>query len=180
MVLVEELIRMIWDYKIIEFGEFKLSSGGTSHYYIDLRRALSIPKLYRLIVDSYLEVLSRISFDVIAGIATGGLPWASICAYRLEKPLVYVRSERKGHGREARVEGVIESGLKAVVVDDVATTGSSIESAVKALREYGVVVEDAVVFVDREEGAYDRLRSLGVNLHSVLKASDILRWGDMS
>jgi len=111
--------------------------------------------------------------DKIAGIPTGGLPWASVLAYSLSKPLVYTRKEVKTHGRERKVEGVLAPGDRVLLVDDVITTGKNTLGALESLRAEGGVVEDALVFIDREEGGRAHLEKAGVKLHSIAKMSEI-------
>lgn len=171
--IIRDLVRKFYESKVIEFGEFTLSSGRKSNYYIDLRKCLSHPGIYLLLIDLYTELLSNLDFEVVVGIATGGLPWASMLAYKFKVPLAYVRSERKGHGKTSIIEGEIASGVRAVIIDDVATTGSSIKGAVDVVRDCNVEVHDAVVAVDRGEGASELLESINVNLHSILSASKI-------
>jgi orotate phosphoribosyltransferase len=111
--------------------------------------------------------------DKIAGIPTGGLPWASVLAYNLSKPLVYTRKEIKLHGRERKVEGVLASGDRVLLVDDVITSGKSTLAALESLRAEGGVVESALVLIDREEGGKGHLEKQGVKLYSVAKISEI-------
>ncbi len=169
MPLGEKLYR----YGCILVGSFKLSSGGLSPYYIDLRRALAHPQLYREIVGMLVEKARSIPHDVVAGVATGGIPWASMIAYEMGKPLAYVRSERKSHGTSRLVEGVVE-GRQVLVVDDVATTGSSLARAIKAIRDHGGKPVAALVIVDRCQGARERLRELGVELYSLTTAHELV------
>ena len=79
-------------------------------------------------------------FDVIAGVATSGIPWASWIAEEMDKPMVYVRGKKKEHGKENLVEGRLESGQKAVVIEDLISTGGSSVSAVEGVREAGAEV----------------------------------------
>ncbi|MCS7112957.1 MAG: orotate phosphoribosyltransferase [Nitrososphaerota archaeon] len=161
----------------LQFGMFKLTSGKISPYYIDLRIVPSFPSVFKRICDLYVKLLEEEvgldSFDRIAGIPTAGIPFASIAAFLLDKPLLYVRKEERVHGRERRIEGVVKPGDKVVVLDDLITTGKSILSAVRVLRGEGVVVEDAVVLIDRMEGGSEKLGEDGVKLHSVASILDI-------
>ena len=151
----------------LRFGKFTLASGKSSSYYLDLRVVPSSPEAYAVSIDSYLETIGTIgegSYDVIAGVATAGVTISSPVAYLLKKPMVYVRKEEKGYGLGKLVEGAVNPGWRALVVDDLATTGGSIVSAVEALRKAGCVVKEAVVLVDRLEGGKRNLAEVGVRL----------------
>ena len=154
-------------------GKFKLASGKESPYYIDLRRLPSYPDLFNYVVEKVIESVRPLSFDYIVGVATGGVPLASFIACRLNMPMGYVRVEKKTYGTSREVEGEVK-GRKVVVIDDVATTGGSIERAVLALREEGAEVVGAAVVVDRQEGAEKNLSRIGVKLVSAFKVREIL------
>lgn len=161
----------------LQFGMFKLTSGKISPYYIDLRVIPSFPSVFKKVCDFYVKLLEEEvgvdNFDRVVGIPTAGIPFASIVAYLLDKPLLYVRKEERIHGRERKIEGVVKPGDRVVVLDDLITTGKSILNAVKALRGEGVVAEDAVVLIDRMEGGREKLEEDGVKLHSIASILDI-------
>ena len=160
----------------LRFGKFTLASGKKSSYYLDLRVVPSSPEAYGLAIEAYKETVASIgegSFDVVAGVATAGVTISSPLAYLLKKPMVYVRKEEKGYGMGKLVEGAVNPGWKALVIDDLATTGGSIVSAVEALRKSGCVVNDAAVLVDRLEGGKKNLSNIGVKLHSFVEVSQL-------
>ncbi|MGD6805653.1 MAG: orotate phosphoribosyltransferase [Candidatus Bathyarchaeia archaeon] len=161
----------------VKFGVFQLSSGKASPYYIDLRVIPSFPDAYREICEFYAqyitEQISLKNFDRIAGIPIAGIPFASQIAYNLRKPFLYVRQETKLHGRERRVEGILASGDRVLIIDDLLTTGLTLKKAVDAVRAEGGVVTDAVVFLDREEGGQQSIAKDGVKTHSLLRISEI-------
>lgn len=163
----------LYKHGMIKVGRFRLTSGLESPYYIDLRLLYSYPEIRERVVD---EMIRRFSIlkeaDIIVGIATSGLALASFIACRLSKPLAYVRIEKKEHGTKSLVEGVVEN-RKAVIIDDVATTGGSIEHAINSLREAKAVPIAAITIVDREQGARERLNALGVKLYSLATATEI-------
>jgi orotate phosphoribosyltransferase len=172
----EELPRILVHTGALKFGMFTLSGGKLGAYYLDLRVLPSFPDSFR----ASIEMLEKTARGVegiakIAGIPTGGLPWASVLAYSLSKPLVYVRKEVKHHGREKMVEGLLTPGDRVLLVDDVITTGKNILDAMQTLRNEGGVVEDALVLVDREEGGREHLLKSGLKLHSVTRISDLAR-----
>src|SRR5712691_7781856 len=153
---------------------FTLSGGRISPYYLDLRVIPSFPDAFHTCSELLGKSAGSIEgIDKIAGIPTGGLPWASVLAYTLSKPLVYVRKEVKHHGREKMVEGLLAPGDKVLLVDDVITTGKNILDAMQTLRAEGGVVEDALVLVDREEGGREHLLKAGMKLHAVTRISDL-------
>ena len=161
----------------LRFGKFTLASGKSSSYYVDLRVVPSDPETYQLAVTAYLTVVNGLgegNFDVVAGVATAGVTISSPLAYILRKPMVYVRKEEKGHGLGKQVEGMVRPGWRALVVDDLATTGGSIVSAVEALRRAGCTVNDALVLVDRLEGGKANLAKLGVKLSSFADVKDLV------
>lgn len=171
-----ELCRILVKVGALKFGTFKLTGGRTSPYYIDLRIVPSFPDAFQRICDLYLNVIKRdfeiLGFERIAGIPTAGIPFASVIAYRLGKPFLYVRSHARLHGRERRVEGMVMPGDRILLVDDLITTGRSLGRSAAAVRAEGGVVTDAVVLLDREEGGRERLAGDGITLHYLLKASD--------
>ncbi|BEP17389.1 orotate phosphoribosyltransferase [Pyrofollis japonicus] len=158
----------------IKFGEFVLSSGARSPIYVDLRIVPSFPDVFRRVLAMLSGLVASEAGDAetIVGVATGGLPWATGVALSLGLPLAYVRSEKKGYGTGRRVEGVVRGC--SVIVDDVATTGSSLASAAEAVREAGGRPCYAVVVVDRGQGAGERLSGLGVRLLRLATLREVL------
>ncbi len=160
----------------LKFGLFTLSGGKLGSYYLDLRVLPSFPDAFQTAIDLLAKKAKTIEgIDKIAGIPTGGLPWASVLAFSMSKPLVYTRKEVKLHGRERKVEGVLASGDKVLLIDDVITSGKNLLAGLQSLRDEGGVVEDALVLVDREEGGRAHLEKSGVKLHSVVRISEIAK-----
>ena len=173
---VVELARILFSIGAIKFGEFTLTSGAKSPVYVDLRLLPSHPREFQAVIrmlDEKLRKALGAGANCIVGVATAGIVWASVLAYLEGLPLAYVRKERKEHGTRRLVEGRVE-GCKAVIVDDVATTGSSLASAVEAVRGSGGETIAALVIVDREQGASERLAGLGVTLYRVATLREIL------
>ncbi|MFP3172562.1 MAG: phosphoribosyltransferase family protein [Acidilobus sp.] len=157
------------------FGEFRLTSGGVSHVYVDMRKVIGDPRLFRLISLELSHRLLDIGCGdcVAVGVATGGVPWASAIALELGLPLAYARHP-KGHGTERDLEGAEVSSRGAVVIDDVATTGGSLAFAVKVAKSHGAREVIAEVIVDRGQGAREALEQMGVRLLSLTTLRDIL------
>lgn len=121
---------------------FTWASGLKAPIYCDNRLTLAFPAARTRITEGLVQVIQQQSFtpDVIAGVATAGIPQATLLADRLSLPLVYVRSQVKGHGRQNRVEGKVEPGSRAVVIEDLISTGGSSLQAVEALHEQDIRV----------------------------------------
>jgi len=171
-----ELCRILNKIGALKFGAFKLTSGRMSPYYIDLRIVPSFPEAFRRICGLYLRIITEdlgvTIFERIAGIPTAGIPFASLVAYQLKKPFLYIRPRARLHGRERRVEGIMMPGDRILLIDDLITTGRSLRKAAEAIRSEGGVVTDAVVLLDREEGGKERLAKDNITLHYLLKASE--------
>jgi len=172
--LEDDFSKMLMRTGALQFGMFTLSGGKLSPYYLDLRVIPSFPDAFRACSDLLAKNARSVEgIDKIGGIPTGGLPWASVLAYSLAKPLVYTRKDIKLHGRERTVEGILTPGERVLLVDDVITTGKNILTALQSIRGEGGVVENALVLLDREEGGREHLLKEGVKLHSVAKISAV-------
>jgi orotate phosphoribosyltransferase len=126
---------------------FTWASGLKSPIYCDNRLSLSHPALRTSIKNMICSRIRQLSgeVNVIAGVATAGIPQATLVAHQLELPLLYVRSKPKGHGRKNLIEGqVLENMDRAVVIEDLISTGQSSLKAVNALREIGIEVVEVI------------------------------------
>ncbi len=175
----DKMANILFKIDAVKFGVYKLSSGKSSPYYIDLRVVPSFPDAFREICDFYAQYISDQigikNVDRIVGVPIAGIPFASQIAYNLKKPFLYVLKDIKHHGRERRVEGVLVSGDRVLLLDDLLTTGLTLTTAIDAARAEGGVVTDVVVFLDREEGGRQLLEGKDVKVHSLLKISEIAK-----
>ena len=122
---------------------FRYASGILSPVYTDCRVLMAYPQKRRQIRDLYIDAIKKsgVSFEVIAGTATAGIPHAAWIADKLNLPMVYVRGRAKDHGKENLMEGIIKKGQKAIVIEDLVSTGDSAINSVNAVREAGGQVE---------------------------------------
>ncbi|MBS1805791.1 MAG: orotate phosphoribosyltransferase [Acidobacteria bacterium] len=147
-----------------KLGQFKLSSGGTSDYYIDCRTTTLHAEGGRLTGHAILELLEQhgIQAEAVGGLTMGADPIvsnvATASAWRAQQrpgsPLLHgflVRKAEKAHGTGRRIEGFCRDGARVVIVDDVCTTGASTVAAIEAAHEAGMIVAAVVCIVEREE-----------------------------
>ncbi len=174
-----EMAKILIKIDALKFGVFKLTSGKSSPYYIDLRIVPSFPDAFSEITNFYTkqitEQIGTDKFDRIAGVPTAGIPFASQIAYNLKKPFLYVRKGIRRHGRKRRVEGILVSGDRVLIIDDLVTTGLNMRKAAEAIRAEGGIVTEAVAFLDREEGGKAKLAKEGIQLHALLRISEVAK-----
>jgi orotate phosphoribosyltransferase len=172
-----DFCRILLKTNALRFGVFKLTSGKLSPYYIDLRALPSYPESFKKVMDIYEALLKKTvgldKLDRISCVPTSGLLFASVLAYRVSKPILYTRKEKRTHGRERKIEGVLKPGDQIMILDDLITTGKSLIEAIEAIRAEGGIVEEALVLIDRQEGGKENLKKVRVNLHSFMNITKI-------
>ncbi len=172
----DDLVAALRAADAVKFGEFELSHGGTSEYYVDKYLFETSPDCLELIADAF---AARVGETKLAGVALGAVPLVAATSVATGNPYVIVRKAAKEYGTGNRIEGRFEAGEEVVVLEDIATTGRSAIDAVEALREAGAVVDRVLVVVDREEGARENLAEHDIELESLLTASDLLADADI-
>lgn len=161
----------------VKIGDFVLASGKRSRYYIDVRKAVTKPKTLRIICDHIVEKIKNFSLnpDYLACVELGGIPIGTLVADRTELPLIIVRKESKDHGIKGRLIGDFAKGKTVLLLEDVTTTGGSVLSAINALKDEGLNVDNVITVVDRQEGAEGAISRMGIILIPLTTASDILQ-----
>ncbi len=140
--------------KLLQINAIKLSpdkpftwaSGWKSPIYCDNRKSLSYPVIRDFIKSEMCDTISK-SFagaDLLAGVATAGIPWGAMAADQLKLPYIYVRPKPKEHGLGNQIEGDYEKGMKVVVIEDLISTGKSSLDIVKVLKDSGLEVDGLV------------------------------------
>jgi orotate phosphoribosyltransferase len=164
----------------IKFGDYILTSGKKSPYYIDLRQTISSPITMDWIANSLTRIvlneIGREKIDKILGVPTAGVPFATVVSQKLGIPLIYYRHARKEHGVRKKIEGILERNDRVLIVDDLITTGESVIEASEVVRDQGGIVNELAVLLDREQGGQERLRAARIEPHVLFKISDAMTW----
>jgi orotate phosphoribosyltransferase len=167
----EELIAALRDADAVQYGEFELSNGGTSDYYVDKYLFETDPHCLELIAEAFAE---KVEEPKLAGVALGAVPLVAVTAVETDRPYVIARKKAKEYGTAKRIEGRLEAGEEVLILEDIATTGGSAIDAAEALREAGAEVNRVLVVVDREEGASENLADHDLELDALVTASELL------
>lgn len=181
------LAETLWRLGGLQFGDFSLGrTARNSPVYLNAKLLISRPDALKrtvgLIADEVqlgmaLRKPTVDPFDGIAGVPIGGLYLATALALQINHPLLYVRPSRESDGANVpHIEGIYRPGERVLVVDDLATGGGSLVETISTLRDAGLMVSDAVVLVDREQGAARRLEGMGVRLHALLSLEFTLKY----
>jgi orotate phosphoribosyltransferase len=193
---IEEIERRVWEEEklflmkqvgilliknsAIKFGDYILTSGKKSPYYIDLRQTISSPitmdwignALTRIVINE----IGKDKIDKILGVPTAGVPFATVVSQKLAIPLIYYRQARKEHGVRKKIEGILDRNDRVLIIDDLITTGEGVIESAEVVRDQGGVVNELVVLLDREQGGKERLRSSRIEPHVLFKISDAMEW----
>ena len=175
--IAEKLI----DIESVQFSfnnHFTLTSGLKSPVYVDCRKIISFVEERTFIMDAALKYLrtNNLEFDLVAGGETAGIPYAAFISEKIKKPMIYIRKQPKGFGKNQQIEGHFKNNQKAILVEDLATDGGSKIIFVRAMREAGLVVKDIFVIFYYDIFNFEELAlaELNVNIHSLFTCKDII------
>jgi orotate phosphoribosyltransferase len=169
-----ELVEALREAGVLRHGLFTLRSGAKSPVYVDLRQIPSVPSAMDVVTSALAAVTRVLGAEAIAGAETAGIPLAAVVAHKTRLPMLYVRKEPKGYGTSSQIEGLVRTGQRAVLVDDLITDGGSKFVFLDALASAGVRAEDVLVILDREQGGRATLQDRGVRLHALLTLRELL------
>ena len=174
--ILKDLILFLHKKDAIKMGDFTLSSGKKSKFYLDLRILQSYPRYFRnsifLLKKYIMNNIGLDNFEYICSIPTSGTIFGSSLAYEIFRPHIYVRKNIKNYGTQKTFEGDLISNSKVLIVDDVMTTGNSLISSIELLKDKSII-NDVMVFVDREQGTKDLLKKYEIKIHKIISMNDI-------
>ena len=165
------LKQKLLDCQAVKFGDFTLTSGKKSKFYVDMKLASTDPDILGIIAKEFAKNMTD-GIDFIAGMELGAVPLAVALSLETGIPYSMIRKTARKHGTGSLIEGPSEG--KAILVDDVATTGGSNVESIKSLVDEGVEVLQVMVVVDREEGAEEKINPFNLDYRSLIKISDLV------
>ena len=167
--MTNSIIEGLFQSKCVKMGEFTLKNGELSKYYFDLKNLVSFPDLLKSIGDEIYKIIKQEKFDIICGVPMGGLPVCTYISVTYNIPMIMVRDEIKSYGTSKIIEGTYNTTDKCLIIEDVITTGGSIDKVVKLL-EKEVNVIGAAVILDRQQG-----HNCSIPVKSLITKTDIIR-----
>ena len=172
----KQLVDMLKETGAVKFGDFTLSSGRKSKYYVDKYVFETNPVVSGGHRRTHRQNDTSAGVQKLAGIEIGSIPLAAIASMKSGMPFVIVRKAQKGYGTNKLIEGIYRQSEKVFVVEDVVTTSKGALGAIHTLRDAGLAVDSmALCVVDREEGGRESLEKEGVRMQlSLVKASELL------
>jgi orotate phosphoribosyltransferase len=168
MTMLKDMLKSV---NVVQYGDFTLSSGKKSNYYVNVKRASADPQILREMAK---EISKHVKGEKLAGMALGAVPLVVAVALQTGQPYVIIRKDQKEHGTMDKIEGEVQAGEVFLVIEDVATTGASAMRVVEALRSKGGSAKKIVTVVDREEGAREFLKQNGIEMVSLFKAKELV------
>ncbi|MBL7978172.1 MAG: orotate phosphoribosyltransferase [Bacteroidetes Order II. Incertae sedis bacterium] len=178
--LAESLVNI----KAVSFSmdqPYTWTSGIKAPLYCDNRLTMGYPEIRTQIADTFAEMARAFEqVDIIIGTATAGIPHAAWLADRLSLPMAYVRASAKEHGKNNQIEGVFQKGQKAIVVEDLISTGGSVLQCITALQEAGVeVLAVFAVFSYQLPVAEEKFESIGIPVYTLTDLDALLDYADL-
>ena len=177
--MTDKVANALYHSGCLKFGRFKIKSGATSPYYIDMARVLAAPAQLCVLAEAAAQKIKEISaidrIDKLASIELKGALIVPSIACKLDLPCVIVRKENKSYGVTGRTAGAdVTKGDNLLFFDDVISEGLSKVEGIKPLQELGGNVKHLLVVVNREHGGKEKLEQLGYVVHALAKISDII------
>src|SRR5271163_5204119 len=174
----EKLLAIISRASLLQGREFRLTSGRSSNFFIDLKKTMFDPEGASLLADLLFDKIEAEDVDCIGGMEAGAIPIVATLCMRSwpAKPIkgFFIRKEAKGHGTDQRIDGLLERGSRVILFEDVTTTGGSVMQAAAAVRQRDCTIVKIIAIVDRLEGADQNFKNAGISFES------LFTWRDFS
>lgn len=167
-----KLMQLLKENEVIKFGDFTLSSGKKSNYYVDMKKAITEPEILSCVAHMITDEIKDSDIDKIAGPTLGAVPIATATSLISGKPMLMIRKEKKSYGTSKQIEGELNCDDNVIIVEDVTTTGGSLLKAIDVIEDNGGKIVEAYVIVDRQEGAVDTFNERGIIFKPLIKIDE--------
>ena len=172
-----ERLKSLLKEKAVKVGEFKLSSGGTSNFYVDGKQITCHPEGATLMAKIILEKIKGLKAEYIGGMTIGADPMSAAVTVMSQAagtpiPSFIIRKQQKEHGLKKEIEGIVAPNSNVVVVDDVITKGTATLGAIAAVEKIGCKVVKVICLVDRQEGGAEALE--GYDFDPIFKKEELI------
>jgi orotate phosphoribosyltransferase/uridine monophosphate synthetase len=174
----------LWKLGAVQFGDFTLGNTAVhSPVYVNLRLLISDPAVFRRTVEVMRDEVRALQsmrnprmepYDLVAGVPFGGLHLATAFSLLSGTPLIYLHPAKNGEGNI--IEGVYKAGQTVLIIDDLITGGRSILQTAARLEAEDLLVEDALVLIDRQQGGRESLQREGIDLAAILTLESVLHY----
>jgi uridine monophosphate synthetase len=166
MSIITELINK----DCIKLGNFTLRNGDISKYYFDMKNLVSYPDLLKKVGDEMYSYIDKNNCDIICGVPIGALPIASYISTKYDIPMIITRNEVKSYGTTKQIEGNYKKTDKCIIIEDVITTGGSVQKTIDILKDK-VDIVGVIVIIDRQQGF-----NCSVPVTSLITKTDIVKY----
>lgn len=174
MITYSSFLGSLVDIECIKFGNFTLKSGRQSPIYIDLRELVSYPNLLQNLAVLFQEKISN-NIDRVCGVPYAALPMATAISLHSNLPMLIKRKEAKSYGGKKIIEGKYNKGDKIILIEDVITSGISLEETIVELEAEGLVIEKILVVLNREQGGVEKLQQKGYNVEALFSMTSLMQ-----
>jgi len=168
-----KLMELLKKDNVIKFGDFTLSSGRKSDYYIDMKKAITEPAILECVAHLITEKIQDMNIDKIAGPALGAVPIATATSLISKKPMLMIRKTKKSYGTNKQIEGELLENDQVIIVEDVTTTGGSLFKSIDVIENNGGKIIEAFVIIDRQEGAQEAFEEKNIKFTPLLTINEL-------
>lgn len=167
---MDGIISRLFETNCIKTGVFQLRNGDLSKYYFDMKNLISYPSLLKQVGDEIYKLMKDQEIDLICGVPIGGLPLSTYISVTYDIPMIIVRNEVKNYGTSKQIEGNYKRTDKCIIIEDVITSGNSLENIVNIIKDK-VNIIGSVVVLDRQQG-----HSVSIPVKSVITKTQVTRY----
>ncbi len=170
----KDLIIQLHNIGAIQFGEFELKSGITSPFYLDLRKVVSYPQVFKAICIKIWTSIKNHEFNHICGVPYAAASFASGISVLFNKATLTKRKERKSYGNKKMIEGVYKNGDTVLVIEDIVTSGASMLETLADMKQAHLKVSQTIAIIDRQQGGMEVIKNKGYEIFALYTIEEVM------